>query len=65
MGTVRWFDSGRGHGFVARDTGEPDCFLHQSEIRPSDLSDMTAGTRVCFEVRQELGGPSALKVERL
>lgn len=64
-GTVRWFDSARGHGFVTRDEGGPDCFLHQSSIRPEDQRQIEEGTRISFEVLEGLGGPLTVNVRRL
>lgn len=64
-GTVRWYDSARGHGFVTRDEGGPDCFLHQSSICPEDLRQIEEGTRVAFEVLEGLGGPLTVNVRRL
>ena len=64
-GTVRWFDSARGHGFVMRDEGGADCFLHQSSIRPEDLRFIKAGTRIAFDVLAGFGGPLTDNVSRL
>ena len=64
-GTVRWFDSARGHGFVTRDDGSADCFLHQSSIRPEDLRFMEEGTRIAFDVLAGFGGPLTGNVRRL
>lgn len=64
-GTVRWFNSAQGHGFVARDGGGPDCFIHQSSIRVEDLRLIEEGTRVAFEVLEGLGGPLTINVRRL
>jgi CspA family cold shock protein len=64
-GTVRWFDAARGHGFVARDGGGADCFIHQSTIRPEDLRLIEEGTRVDFDVVDGLGGPLTVNVRRL
>jgi CspA family cold shock protein len=64
-GTVRWFDSAQGHGFVARDGGGPDCFIHQSTIRAEDLRLIEEGTRIDFDVLEGLGGPLTVNVRRL
>lgn len=56
-GTVRWFDSARGHGFVTCDGGGPDCFLHQSSLCSEDLRLIEEGTRLAFDVVEGLGGP--------
>jgi CspA family cold shock protein len=64
-GTVRWFDSVRGHGFVTRDDGGPDCFIHQSTICAEDQRRIEDGTRVAFDVLEGLGGPLTVNVRRL
>ena len=64
-GTVRWFDSAKGHGLVTRDAGGSDCFLHESSVRPEDLRFMEEGTRIAFEVLEGLGGPLSVNVRRL
>jgi CspA family cold shock protein len=64
-GTVRWFDSAQGHGFVMCDAGGPDCFIHQSTIRPEDLRLIEKGTRLDFDVLEGLGGPLTVNVRRL
>ena len=64
-GTVRWFDSAKGHGFVTCDDGGPDCFIHQSNIRPEDLRRIEDGTRVAFDVLEAMGGPFTVNVRRL
>jgi len=64
-GTVRWFDSFRGHGFVTCDDGGPDCFIHQADIRPEDLRKIEDGTRISFDVLEGLGGPFTINVRRL
>ena len=64
-GTVRWFDSAKGYGFVACDGGGPDCFLHQSSICAEDLPLIEEGTRLAFDVLEGLGGPVTVNVRRL
>ncbi len=64
-GTVRWFDSAKGHGFVTRDDGSADCFLHQSSIRPEDLRLIEEGTRITSDVLEGLGGPLTVNARRL
>lgn len=64
-GTVRWFDSARGHGFVTCDGGGPDCFLHQSSMSAEDLRLIEEGTRLAFDVLEGLGGPLSVNVRRL
>ena len=64
-GTVKWFDVGRGHGFITRDGGQPDCFLHQCAVHPDVRHSLVKGARVTFDVLEELGGMSAMNVALL
>jgi len=64
-GTVRWFDSVKGHGFVTCDTGGPDCFLDESSICSEDQRLIEEGTRIAFDVLEGFGGPLSVNVRRL
>ena len=55
-GTVKWFDAGRGYGFVARDGGT-DVFVHQSAIQTEGYRSLAEGQRVEFEVEQAPRAP--------
>ncbi len=62
-GTVRWFDTAKGFGFLARAEGEEDLFVHASEV----LADggprvLKEGQEVQFEVGEGPRGPQALEV---
>ena len=58
--TVKWFDSGKGYGFIAPDGGGEDLFFHHSEIRGGNSLD--DNQRVQFEVGQGPKGPRAVAV---
>ena len=62
-GTVKWFNSNKGFGFIEQDTGD-DLFVHQSEIRQDGFRFLNLGDRVEFEVGTGKKGPVALKVTR-
>ena len=62
-GTVKWFNSNKGFGFIEQDTGD-DLFVHQSEIRQDGFRFLNLGDRVEFEVGTGKKGPVALKVSR-
>ena len=63
-GTVKWFDAGKGYGFVARDEGT-DVFVHQSAIQAEGYRTLAEGQRVEFEVEQGPNGAKASNVVAL
>ena len=64
-GTVKWFNPEKGFGFITRDNGEKDVFVHHSAIQTSGFRTLNEGERVEFEVVQADKGPAADKVTRL
>lgn len=61
-GTVKWFNDGKGFGFIAPDDGSKDLFAHASEIQASGLKTLTENQRVQFEVTQGAKGPQASNI---
>lgn len=59
QGTVKWFNSEKGYGFIAPDGGGPDVFVHYSEINGSGFRSLDENQRVEFEVGQGTKGPQA------
>lgn len=65
QGTVKWFDGGKGYGFIAPDEGSGDLFVHFSSILGSDFKSLEEGEQVSYEVGQGKRGPQAENVKRL
>ena len=61
-GTVKWFSDSKGYGFIAREDGSKDVFVHHSNIAGSGFKTLTEGTKVEFEVREGAKGPEAVDV---
>ncbi|MGH8824671.1 MAG: cold-shock protein [Jiangellaceae bacterium] len=61
QGTVKWFNSEKGYGFIAVDGGE-DLFVHYTAIDMEGYRSLEDGQRVEFEVGQGPKGPQAEKV---
>jgi len=64
-GTVKWFDARKGYGFITRDDGEKDVFVHHSAIRGGGFRQLQDGDRVEFSVEQDARGPKAADVVKL
>jgi cold shock protein len=62
QGTVKWFNSEKGFGFIAVDGGTEDVFVHYSEIQGSGYRSLEENQRVQFEVGQGAKGPQATGV---
>ena len=62
-GTVKWFEKGRGYGFIAGDDGV-EVFVHHSSILMKGFKHLEAGERVCYQTEQEEKGTKAVNVFR-
>ncbi|MEK9139154.1 MAG: cold-shock protein, partial [Bacteroidota bacterium] len=62
-GKVKWFNNGKGYGFITRDEGE-DLFVHFKSIVGEGYKTLEEGEVVQFEVEQGAKGLQAVKVSR-
>ena len=61
-GIVKWFDEGKGFGFITPDGGGKDLFAHYSEIRSTGFKSLAQDQRVEYEVTQGKKGPQASNI---
>ncbi|EGJ78157.1 putative cold shock protein [Streptomyces sp. Tu6071] len=61
-GTVKWFNSEKGFGFIEQDGGGPDVFAHYSNIASSGFRELIEGQKVEFDVTQ---GQKGLQAENI
>ncbi|MEW9616748.1 cold-shock protein [Shinella sp. S4-D37] len=52
-GTVKWFNSTKGFGFIAPDNGATDVFVHISAIERAGLNSLVEGQKVSYDVVQD------------
>jgi CspA family cold shock protein len=63
-GTVKWFNAEKGYGFISRE-GEPDVFVHHSQIQMNGYRSLTEGQAVEFDVAPGRKGEEAQNVRAL
>lgn len=63
-GTVKWFNSDKGYGFITGEDGK-DVFAHYSQINGSGFKTLDEGQKVTFDVVQGQKGPQAENIERV
>ena len=49
-GTVKWFNSQKGYGFIQQSSGGPDVFVHISAVERAGLSGLNEGQKVNYEI---------------
>lgn len=64
-GTVKWFNSEKGYGFITPEDSSKDLFVHHSEIQVDGYASLDEGEQVEYEVGQGQKGPCATKVKKL
>jgi CspA family cold shock protein len=64
-GTVKWFNNAKGFGFIGRDDGNADVFVHYSAISSDGYKSLQEGDQVEFEIVQGQKGPQAGNVTRV
>ncbi|NTJ66297.1 cold-shock protein [Agrobacterium rhizogenes] len=52
-GTVKWFDAGRGFGFIQPDDGSTDVFVHISAVERAGFRSLADGQKVSYDIVQD------------
>ena len=55
-GTVKWFNTQKGYGFIAPQEGGKDVFVHISAVQAAGLRSLSEGQQVTYEILRERGG---------
>lgn len=65
LGKVKWFNAEKGYGFIERDDGEGDVFVHFSAIQEEGFKALQEGESVEFDIVSGDRGPQASNVVKL
>ena len=64
-GTVKWFNGKKGYGFIAREDGEKDVFVHASAVRDAGLKYLNENDKLEFSVEDGEKGPAAVGLKKI
>ena len=64
-GTVKWFNSKKGFGFIEREDKEKDAFVHASAVKASGMRYLNEGDKLEFTLEDGPKGPSAVNLKKL
>lgn len=64
-GTVKFFNTEKGFGFIAPENGDRDVFVHYSSIQSNGFRNLNEGDRVEFSIEQSDKGPRAAEVTKI
>jgi len=65
LGKVKWFNAEKGYGFIERDDGQGDVFVHFSAIQQEGFKTLQEGESVEFEITEGDRGPQASNVVKI
>ena len=59
QGTVKWFNTQKGYGFINPDEGDNDVFVHITAVQNSGLNGLNEGQKVTYELEEQRNGKMA------
>ena len=62
IGTVKWFNTKKGYGFIAPEGGDKDVFVHISALEKAGLMGLDEGQKVEYEMAENKGKESAVNL---
>ena len=63
QGTVKWFNSQKGFGFIQPDNGGSDVFVHISAVEAAGLRGLNEGQKISYETKEDRGKVAAVNLQ--
>jgi CspA family cold shock protein len=63
IGTVKFFNSSKGFGFIAPEDGGKDVFVHASAVEMAGMRSLDEGQRVSFDIQPDAKGSKAVNLQ--
>ena len=64
-GTVKWFNTTKGFGFIQPDEGGPDVFVHISAVQKAGMQGLNENQKVSYDIQMERGKSAAANLKAL
>lgn len=62
-GTVKWFNSSKGYGFVTPEDSSKDVFVHISALEKAGIRELNDGQKISYDLESSNGKSSAINIE--
>lgn len=62
-GTVKWFNTTKGYGFIAPEDGSSDVFIHISALEKAGINQLSDGQKISYELATNRGKTSAANIQ--
>ena len=63
IGTVKWFNTQKGYGFLQPENGDKDVFVHISAVERAGMSTLNEGQKISYDVVNERGKNAAANLQ--
>lgn len=64
-GKIKWFNPGKGYGFIENDDGGKDVFVHVNALEASGIDNLVEGEAVSFEIGENRGKNTAIDIKKI
>ena len=65
VGTVKWFNTTKGFGFIQPESGGADVFVHISAVQRSGLTGLNEGQKISFDIQPDAKGSKAVNLQNV
>ena len=65
IGTVKWYNSEKGYGFVTSNNSKKDIFIHRSALEAARLKTLDEKQKIEFDIEEKQGKTSAINISKI
>jgi CspA family cold shock protein len=64
IGTVKFFNEGKGFGFIAPEGGAKDVFVHATAVQAAGMNTLNEGQKIAFDIQPDARGAKAVNLRK-